>query len=65
MAHYDINDVASSMWFVDSGCSNHMLGIKALFKGPDEILKMKVKLGDDKEIQVEGKGTMAIKTSQG
>ncbi|KAI4313205.1 hypothetical protein L6164_026202 [Bauhinia variegata] len=36
-----------------------MSGVKTLFKELDETQKMKVKLGDDKEIQVEGKGTVA------
>jgi hypothetical protein len=51
---------ASSIWFLDSGCSNHMSGFKQLFEDLDETCKLKVKLGDDKLIQVEGKGTLAV-----
>ncbi|KAL3537426.1 hypothetical protein ACH5RR_000792 [Cinchona calisaya] len=65
MAHYDTNEVSSDVWFVASGCSNHMTGMKEIFKGLDETQKMKVKLGDNKDIQVEGKGTVEIKTSHG
>ncbi|KAJ0084766.1 hypothetical protein Patl1_29610 [Pistacia atlantica] len=50
---------------VDSGYSNHMIGIKSMFKELDETRKMQVKLGNGTEIQVEGKGTVAIKTSHG
>ena len=65
MVHHDADETPSDVWFVDSGCSNHMSGMKAIFKELDETQKMKVKLGDNKEIQVEGKGTVAIKTSHG
>ncbi|RVW58632.1 hypothetical protein CK203_116858 [Vitis vinifera] len=51
---------SNNIWFLDSGCSNHMTGIKSLFKELDESHKLKVKLGDDKQVQVEGKGTVAV-----
>ncbi|KAL6315260.1 hypothetical protein AAG906_000341 [Vitis piasezkii] len=50
---------------LDSGCSNHMTGIKSLFKELDESHKLKVKLGDDKQVQVEGKGTVAVNNGHG
>ena len=65
MNHYDTNEVASNVWFVDNGYSNHMLGMKAIFKELVQTQKILVKLGDNKDIQVEGKGTVAIKTSNG
>ena len=34
-----------------------------MFRDLDETKRLKVKLGDDKEIRVEGEGTMAISTS--
>ena len=56
---------ASSIWFLDSGCSNHMTGYKQLFEELDETYKLKVRLGDDKMIQVEGKGKVAVHTKNG
>ncbi|KAK3034205.1 hypothetical protein RJ639_032785 [Escallonia herrerae] len=47
----------------DSGCSNHMTGVKSLFKELDEKKKLKVQLGNGKEMQIEGKGTVGIETS--
>ena len=38
---------------------------RSLFKELDESKKSEVTLGDNKKIQVEGKGTISIKTSQG
>ncbi|KAJ1700426.1 hypothetical protein LUZ63_000205 [Rhynchospora breviuscula] len=54
----------SSIWFLDSGCSNHMTGHKQLFEELDETFKLMVKLGDDKQIQVEGKGKVAVHTKE-
>ena len=49
---------------MDSGCSDHMTGIRSLFKELDENQKSEVPFGDDKMVKVEGKGTIGIKTSQ-
>lgn len=64
MAHTQEEVDASQIWFLDSGCSNHMTGFKYLFKELDETYKLKGKLGDDKLIQVEGKGTVFVQTNQ-
>lgn len=53
------------VWFVDSGCSNHMCGIKTMFKEIDESCKGEVRTGDNKLLQVHGKGIIGIKTNQG
>ncbi|KAA8524804.1 hypothetical protein F0562_011227 [Nyssa sinensis] len=65
MTHFDPNNKSSDVWFVDSGCSNHMTGMKSLFKELDETQKLKVQLGNAKEMQVEGKGTVGIETTHG
>ncbi|KAJ7949808.1 Retrovirus-related Pol polyprotein from transposon TNT 1-94 [Quillaja saponaria] len=65
IAHSTIVDHEIGVWFVDSGCSNHMSREKSAFKKLDETKKKKgrIWLGDNKEIQVEGKGTIAVHTS--
>ncbi|KAA3467262.1 Retrovirus-related Pol polyprotein from transposon TNT 1-94 [Gossypium australe] len=65
MAYQDDVIASKDIWFLDSGCSNHMARIKSLFKELDESYKVKVRLGDDKQMQVEGKGTMAISNGHG
>ncbi|KAA8545391.1 hypothetical protein F0562_020175 [Nyssa sinensis] len=35
MTHFDPNNKSNDVWFVDSGCSNHMTGMKSLFKELD------------------------------
>ncbi|XP_078150499.1 uncharacterized protein LOC144545855 [Carex rostrata] len=56
MAKTDEKSDVSQVWFLDSGCSNHMSGYKYLFEELDESYKKPVSLGNDKQIQVEGIG---------
>ncbi|XP_076929193.1 uncharacterized protein LOC143593450 [Bidens hawaiensis] len=55
----------SYMWFLDSGASNHMIGSKECFAQLDESFKIGVKLGDKKELAVQGKGTVKIDAPNG
>ncbi|XP_039119130.1 uncharacterized protein LOC120255359 [Dioscorea cayenensis subsp. rotundata] len=54
-----------SVWLIDSGCSNHMTGDKSLFSSLDESLKISVRLGDNKEMKVQGVGTVSMNTQSG
>lgn len=65
MAHSPISNSSDGVWFIDSGYSNHMSGTRSLFRDLDESQKSEVRLGDDKQVRAEGKGTIAIKTIQG
>lgn len=65
MALSSIGAGLNGVWFIDSGCSNHMSGTRSLFKELDESKKSEVRLGNDKAMKDEGKGTVALKTSQG
>ncbi|KAK8913818.1 hypothetical protein KSP39_PZI024059 [Platanthera zijinensis] len=56
-----INDV----WYIDSGCSNHMSGNRELFKSLDESIQKEVRTGDDKRLQVKGSGVVSVKTKKG
>lgn len=56
MAHSTVGDASQEVWFIDSGCSNHMSGTKSLFRDLDESKKSDVRLGNDKQMQVAGKG---------
>lgn len=47
-------------WFLDSGCSNHMSGDRVLFSQMDEDFKHTVKLGNDKKMEVVGKGNVKL-----
>jgi hypothetical protein len=53
----------SQVWFLDSGCFNHMSGYKHLFKELDESYKKPVRLSNDKEIQIEGIDKVVVQTT--
>ncbi|KAH0661898.1 hypothetical protein KY284_026829 [Solanum tuberosum] len=55
MTQSSIDDGRNGVWFMDSGCSNHMSGTRSLFKNLDESQKSEVRLGDNKPMKVEGK----------
>nr|GEV46500.1 putative RNA-directed DNA polymerase [Tanacetum cinerariifolium] len=48
------------LWFLDSGCSNHMCGNKERFVDLDQSFSNTVKLGNNTRMTVEGKGNMKL-----
>ncbi|GKV51061.1 hypothetical protein SLEP1_g57737 [Rubroshorea leprosula] len=44
------------------GSTSRGRGVRSLFRNIDETVKLKVRLGDNKQVQIEGKGTIAIRT---
>ncbi|XP_017632559.1 uncharacterized protein LOC108475064 [Gossypium arboreum] len=58
-------DKESSGLLLDSGCTNHMSPDAAIFKSLDRSYKIKVKVGNDHFIKVEGKGDVLICTPTG
>lgn len=51
------------VWFLDSGCSNHMSGNKEWFMQLDESFRHSVKLGNNSKLEVMGKGNIKLKIS--
>jgi hypothetical protein len=56
---------SKEVWFLDSGCSNHMSRSKEMFATMDDSIKSEVKLGNDHRVSVMGKGSINIRTKQG
>jgi hypothetical protein len=52
----------SYIWFLDSGCSNHMTGNKELFENLDTSVTSQIKLGNDNIVEVMGKGVINVIT---
>ena len=46
---------SDDIWFLDSGCSNHMTRNIALFSKLDQSVKSQVTLGTDSKVSVMGK----------
>ncbi|XP_006392748.2 uncharacterized protein LOC18010455 [Eutrema salsugineum] len=57
MAHTEVSKAeGKGVWFLDSGCSNHMTGEKSWFTELNEDFKHSVRLGNNTRLAVEGKG---------
>ncbi|KAJ3686893.1 hypothetical protein LUZ61_016057 [Rhynchospora tenuis] len=56
MAHNDIIPDSDSVWYLDTGASNHMSGHKHLFKEMQDVKDGHVSFGDASKIQVKGRG---------
>ncbi|MCH84804.1 hypothetical protein A2U01_0005641, partial [Trifolium medium] len=52
--------VNGEIWYLDSGCSNHMTGNKNLFCDLNESFRQNVKLGNDSSMSVMGKGSVIV-----
>lgn len=64
MAHVELNgSKMEDLWFLDSGCSNHMTGNKKWFSEMDENFRHSVKLGNGARMVVQGKGSIKIRVS--
>ncbi|GAU39416.1 hypothetical protein TSUD_323640 [Trifolium subterraneum] len=53
-------NTSDQVWFLDSGCSNHMIGIKEWLFDFDDKFRETVKLGDNSTMQVMGKGNVKL-----
>ncbi|GKV53012.1 hypothetical protein SLEP1_g59562 [Rubroshorea leprosula] len=48
-----------NVWYLDTGCSNHMCGDKSAFSYLDESCQDKMKFGDNSTIAVKGRGKVS------
>lgn len=53
------------IWYLDSGCSNHMTNSESLIININRSVKCKVKIGTDDLLESIGKGTLIIETKMG
>jgi len=61
MAQTYFNNSKETMWFLDSGCSNHMTGDRQWFLHLYESFRQVVKLGNDTKMVVIGKGSIKLR----
>ena len=54
-----------NLWYLDSGCSNHMSGNKDIFVELNNNYSSQVKLGDGNLQCAQGKGVIAVQTQKG
>jgi hypothetical protein len=53
-------NTSDQVWFLDSGCSNHMIGTKEWLFDFDDSFRETVKLGDNSTMSVLGKGNVKL-----
>ncbi|KAG6419902.1 hypothetical protein SASPL_116414 [Salvia splendens] len=53
------------MWYLDSGCSNHMTGDESIFVSIDTSVNSQVKMGNGALVKAQGKGTISVDTKKG
>jgi hypothetical protein len=56
---------SSNVWYIDSGCSNHMTGQRHLFKELGENHKTSVKMCNGKSIHLAGRCTVTLDVDRG
>ena len=61
----DVEREPKNLWYLDSGCSNHMTGEPDIFINFDQSFNSQVKLGDGNMQKVVGKGTIVVHTKGG
>jgi hypothetical protein len=57
------DDAAQHIWFLDSGCSNHMCGRRDIFFDFDCNFKESVKMGNNSSLSVHGRGRIRIEVN--
>jgi len=64
MAYEDLQQQIKNCWYIDSGCSNHMIGNKEWFLSLEEELCRTVKLGNDTHMKVVAKGSIRMQINR-
>ena len=60
MTYIEEQEAQPDIWYLDSGCSNHMSGNKSLFSDLNENFREHVKLRDNSSFSVMGKGNIQV-----
>ncbi|XP_073120289.1 uncharacterized protein [Henckelia pumila] len=65
MAFHTQEDHGPDIWYVDTGCSNHMCANKSIFSDLNEDFHSTISFGDHSTVKVMGKGDIKIRTKNG
>jgi transposase InsO family protein len=57
------NQPKNKIWYLDSGCGNHMCGVKEWFHELDTRFRETVRLGDNSQMKVMGKGNVKLQVN--
>ena len=62
--HVKENEHEPDIWYLDTGCSNHMCGSKPFFSHLNEDFCTTMSFGDHSTVNVMGKGAVQIRTKE-
>src|ERR1044072_507318 len=65
ITHEGVSNPNLGIWYLDSGCSNHMTGHKEWLVNFDPSKRKKVRFADDRTILAEGSGDVLVKKGDG
>ncbi|KAL5737052.1 hypothetical protein ACOSQ2_031840 [Xanthoceras sorbifolium] len=65
MATHTCLKASSDVWYIDSGCTNHMARNLSLFTNMDSNDRTSIKLGNGEVVKSAGQGTISIFTPNG
>ena len=65
VVHAENEPEEKTIWYVHTGCSNHMIGSKSSFTNLNEKFRSIVSFGDLSTVNVMGKGNINIRTKNG
>lgn len=65
MANTQSNNEQTNMWYLDSGCSNHMTGNKNSFTKLDESIKKVIRSANGRHVTLSGKVNIATVRKDG
>ena len=57
--------IQDNQWYLDTGASSHMTGMRSFFRSIDENQRGTIKFGDESSIAFEGKGSIIVNYSNG
>ena len=57
--------IQDNLWYLDTGASSHMIGMKSYFNAIDENIKGVIRFGDESSVDYEGKGSISVCDSDG
>lgn len=57
-------ETQQNLWYLDTGCNNHMCGDKKAFSELDESFRNTVKFGDNSTVSIMGKGRVTLRTKE-
>lgn len=65
MANTKEEQPENTMWYLDFGCSTHMIGRKDWFVKMQEVMLGKIKFAYDRSLTAEGSGRVVLRNGDG